>query len=125
MAIAVGMKFTGATLAQYDEVIRLMGLQPGGPGAPGGLSHWVAETPDGIRIVDVWQTKEQFERSPRSRSARMPRGWASRDSRRSRSPRCTTTSHPATEVPPKQADQACCQVALKSLPWFDRVETVA
>ena len=29
---------------------------------PGAISHWVAKTDDGIRVVDVWQTKEQFER---------------------------------------------------------------
>jgi hypothetical protein len=62
MAIAVQMDFTGATLEQYDQVIEKMGLTPHGPGAPGGISHWVAKTEDGIRVVDVWETKEQFER---------------------------------------------------------------
>jgi hypothetical protein len=61
MAIAVVMEFKGATLRQYDEVINKMGFDRGGPGAPGGLFHWVAKTDDGIRITDVWETREQFE----------------------------------------------------------------
>lgn len=38
-----------------------MGFTPGGPGAPGGMFDWVTQTADGIRVTDVWQTKEQFE----------------------------------------------------------------
>lgn len=61
MAIAVQMDFQGATLEQYDKVIQKMGFTPGGTGGPGGLFHWVAKTPDGIRVTDVWETLEQFE----------------------------------------------------------------
>jgi hypothetical protein len=62
MAVAVEMNFRGATLDQYDQVIEKMGLRQGGPLPPGAISHWVAKTDDGIRVVDVWETKEQFER---------------------------------------------------------------
>ncbi len=62
MPIAVEMDFPGATLEQYDDVVRKMELSPGGHTAPGGLFHWVTKTDDGIRVVDVWETKEQFER---------------------------------------------------------------
>lgn len=62
MAIAAILDFNGATLDQYDQVIEKMGFTPGGKGAPGGLFHWVAATDDGIRVVDVWETREQFER---------------------------------------------------------------
>jgi hypothetical protein len=61
MATAVQMDFKGATLDQYDQVIEKMGFRRGGPGAPGGLFHWVTKTDDGIRVTDVWETKEQFE----------------------------------------------------------------
>jgi hypothetical protein len=30
-------------------------------GARGSLFHWITDTGDGIRVVDVWQTREQFE----------------------------------------------------------------
>jgi hypothetical protein len=62
MAIAVQLDFKGATLEQYDQVIRKMGFKPQGSGGPGGLFHWVTKTADGIRVVDVWQTREQFEK---------------------------------------------------------------
>ena len=62
MPVAVEMNFRGATLDQYDQVIEAMGFTAGGAGAPGGLFHWVTETDDGIRVVDVWDSKEQYER---------------------------------------------------------------
>jgi hypothetical protein len=62
MAIAVVLDFEGATLEQYDKVIELMSLKPGGGGAEGGLFHWVTATDGGIRITDVWESKELFER---------------------------------------------------------------
>lgn len=61
MPVAVVMDFAGATLEQYDQVIEKMHFEPGGPGAPGGLFHWCAATDTGIRVTDVWQTREQFD----------------------------------------------------------------
>jgi hypothetical protein len=62
MAVAIQMDFNGATLDQYDQVIEKMGLRAGGAGAPGGLFHWVTKTDDGIRVVDVWESKELYEK---------------------------------------------------------------
>jgi len=61
MAVAVEMEFPGGTLEQYDEVISLMGFTPGGAGAPEALFHWVAQTADGIKVVDVWKSREAFD----------------------------------------------------------------
>lgn len=61
MPVAVVLEFSGASLEQYDQVVERMGFAPGGPGAPGGLFHWVTATDDGIRVTDVWQTREQFD----------------------------------------------------------------
>jgi hypothetical protein len=62
MAIAVVMDFAGATLDQYDRVIEKMALKQGGPMPEGGVSHWVTGTDEGIRVTDVWQSREQFDR---------------------------------------------------------------
>jgi hypothetical protein len=62
MAIAVQMDFPQGTLAQYDEVIKRMGFRSGGPGGPGALFHWVTKTDGGIRVVDVWESRAQFEK---------------------------------------------------------------
>jgi hypothetical protein len=62
MAFAIEMDFKGATIEQYDEVMRLMSLDDGSRvSPPGALFHWVAKTDDGIRVVDVWETMEQFD----------------------------------------------------------------
>jgi hypothetical protein len=61
MAVAVEMNFRGATMEQYDQVIKKMGLTPAGATPPGAISHWVAKTDDGMRVVDVWETREAFD----------------------------------------------------------------
>jgi hypothetical protein len=62
VAIAVELNFPDTTLDQYDQVIAKMGFHAGGAGGPGSLFHWVMRTDDGIRVVDVWQSAEQFQR---------------------------------------------------------------
>ena len=61
MAVAIIMDFPGATLEQYDQVLERMGLTPGGEAPPGALFHWVAATEDGIRVTDVWESREEFD----------------------------------------------------------------
>jgi hypothetical protein len=61
MAVAVVMDFDGATLEMYDDVVEKMGFPHGGAGAPGSLFHWVTGTDGGIRVVDVWERREDFE----------------------------------------------------------------
>jgi len=62
MAVAFKMKFEGATLDQYDQVMDMMGLTRNGPGPDGAIFHWVAQTDDGILVVDVWESDAQFEK---------------------------------------------------------------
>ena len=61
MAVAIEMNFKGATIDQYDQVVEKMGLTDGST-PPGAISHWVAKTDDGIRVVDVWETRDVFDR---------------------------------------------------------------
>jgi hypothetical protein len=69
MAVGIELQFRGATLAQYDQVIQRMGFKPGGPGARGSLFHCAAKTEDGFRVIDVWESREQFERFSRDKIA--------------------------------------------------------
>jgi hypothetical protein len=62
MAVAVVMDFDGASLDQYDQVLVKMGLSPGGAGPPGAIFHWVTSTGDGMRVTDVWETREQYDK---------------------------------------------------------------
>jgi len=61
MSVAFEMRFAGATLEQYDRVMELMGLSQGNTSPEGAVFHWCAKTDDGIVVVDVWETDEQFE----------------------------------------------------------------
>ncbi len=62
MAVAVQLDFDGASLAHYDEISEMLGTLPGGPANPQELFHWVMGTTDGFRVVDVWETRDAFER---------------------------------------------------------------
>jgi hypothetical protein len=90
MAVAVVIDCKGATLDQYDQALAKMGRTPGGRGAPGSLFHWVTTTEDGIRVTDVWRTREEFEAFAAAQIG--PPG--SRRPRRSRSTMSTTMTPP-------------------------------
>lgn len=61
MAVAIQVDYEGGTLAQYDDVTeKLLPQLPEG-GAGGALYHWCAATDSGIRIVDVWESKADFD----------------------------------------------------------------
>ena len=62
MATAFVLDFAGGDIDKYEQVINKMGLRPGGPGPTGLLFHWVARTDDGIRVIDVWESAEQFQK---------------------------------------------------------------
>ena len=62
MAVGIVLEFKGATLDQYDQVIKKMGLSPGGTTPHGGVFHWVAKNDDGLFIVDVWETRAIFDK---------------------------------------------------------------
>ena len=61
MAVAVLMNFAGGDAAAYDRVIEKMGLTDGTP-PPGALYHVAGEVEGGFRVVDVWESAEQFQK---------------------------------------------------------------
>jgi hypothetical protein len=60
MAIARVFDAAGWTPEQYDTLIARMNL--GGHSAPGVLYHWAAPTPEGMRAVDVYESREAADR---------------------------------------------------------------
>jgi hypothetical protein len=62
MSIAVQLDFQGATLEQYEQGLEITGLLPGGPGPRMQIFHCVVETAEGIRVIDVWESREAYEK---------------------------------------------------------------
>jgi|tagenome__1003787_1003787.scaffolds.fasta_scaffold17575375_1 hypothetical protein len=60
MAIVMSMRWAGVTPEQYDEVKRIVGFEENHPA--GGVFHVAAFDGDGLRVVDVWESAEQFQR---------------------------------------------------------------
>lgn len=60
MAVARVFDGRGWTPENYDELIEKMNL--GGHAAPGVLFHWAAVTPDGVRAVDVYESRSAADR---------------------------------------------------------------
>ena len=72
MAIAVEVTFQGpgATLENYLKSIEIMGARPEGTHPdPDCLFHWVADTDDGFRVIDVWKSRGQFDEFVQSQVA--------------------------------------------------------
>ena len=61
MAVGVQVDYRDVSLEQYDEVVEIMGLLPGGPPPSGVIFHCVTKTDDGIRVIDVWESRQAFE----------------------------------------------------------------
>jgi hypothetical protein len=62
MAVALILDFKGMTLDQYDQILEKMGLTPDGETPPGAIFHWVAESDEGVRVVDVWEDRATFDK---------------------------------------------------------------
>ena len=64
MAIAVEVNFSGAgaTLENYIKSLKILGAVPEGPHPdPDCLFHWVTQTDQGLRVIDVWTSGAEFE----------------------------------------------------------------
>ena len=59
MPVAVLMEFPGATSEDYDRVMQQMGEDFTPP--EGAISHVSVAMEDALRVLDVWERREQFE----------------------------------------------------------------
>ena len=70
MAIARVFDGKGWTPEQYDALIERMNL--GGHAASGVLYHWAASTPDGMRAVDVYESRDVADRLAQEKIGPIP-----------------------------------------------------
>ncbi len=60
MAVTMTVLVSGATPETYDRLNEEMGIDPSN--LPQGLvSHYATRTKDGVRIFEVWRSREAFE----------------------------------------------------------------
>jgi hypothetical protein len=72
MPIAQIIEMPGAGVPEYEAAFAL--IHPDGAWPDGQISHIAGPTPDGFRVVDVWESREAFERFERDVLA--PLGFA-------------------------------------------------
>lgn len=60
MAVLMMLEWEGVTPAQYDAVRKHVGWETNKP--EGGMFHVAAFNAKGLRVVDVWESAEQFQR---------------------------------------------------------------
>ena len=67
MAVAMFMNWPGITQQQYEAVIRELNLDQNPP--EGGLFHIASLLPTGLRVVDLWESAEAFNKFSEARIA--------------------------------------------------------
>ena len=78
MAVALVIEFPGVTQEQYDKVQDTLGLKGSETWPRGIMLHVAGPTARGWEVVDVWESREQFDRfvterlAPALRGAGMP-----------------------------------------------------
>jgi hypothetical protein len=54
------MEWPGITMEQYDRVMSALGFDKNPP--KGGLFHAAGVGPRGLRVIDIWESRQDFER---------------------------------------------------------------
>jgi hypothetical protein len=70
MAIALVIEFSGGTQKQYDKVQDTLGLKGPETWPRGMILHVAGPTAKGWEVVDVWESREQFDRFVTERLAK-------------------------------------------------------
>ena len=63
MPIAQIIEMPGAGVHEYEQAWKL--IHPQGRWPEGQLSHIAGPTPEGFRVIDVWESPDAFERFER------------------------------------------------------------
>ena len=68
MAVCLIMQFAGADAAKYEAVLQELGLQSANADWPKGIiSHVAGFDSDGMYVVDVWESQQDFDAFVESR----------------------------------------------------------
>lgn len=70
MAVALVIEFPGVTQGQYDKVMKTLGLDRTDDPPDGALLHLAGPTEKGWEVIDVWESREDFDRFLREKLGR-------------------------------------------------------
>jgi hypothetical protein len=62
MAIALALEFAGGTQEQYDRVMDKLGMKGTENWPQGIILHLAGPTEKGWEVVDVWESRQDFDR---------------------------------------------------------------
>ena len=62
MAVALVIEFPGTTREQYDKVMKSVGLDNTTEPPPGALLHLAGPTENGWEVIDVWESRADFDK---------------------------------------------------------------
>jgi len=65
MSTVMSMEWTGVTQDQYNQVMRILDLDKNPPA--GGIFHVAGFTAGTLRVVDVWESQQAFEKFQKDR----------------------------------------------------------
>jgi hypothetical protein len=65
VAVVMNMRWDGVTREQYEQAREQVGWEQRRP--EGGIIHIASFTDDGLRVTDVWETADDFNRFTESR----------------------------------------------------------
>ena len=71
MAIGLVMEFPGGTKEQYDKVMDILGFEGPETWPRGSIFHMAGPTAGGWKVVDVWESRKDFDRFVAERLARV------------------------------------------------------
>src|SRR2546430_784031 len=67
MATVMLMEWSGVTQEQYNRIMGVLGLDTNPPA--GGMFHVAGFTGGSLRVLDIWESQQAFERFQRDRLA--------------------------------------------------------
>ena len=67
MATTMYMEWPGVTQEQYNRVMNLLGLDANPP--KGGIFHVAGFSGGALRVIDIWESQQDFERFQKDRLA--------------------------------------------------------
>ena len=70
MAVALVIEFPGVTQGQYDKVMKTLGLDRTDDPPESALLHLAGPTEKGWEVIDVWESREDFDRFLREKLGR-------------------------------------------------------